>query len=97
MTTIALKQPHTLGLKKARMVALDWAQEAERKLAMSCEYEEGDTFDCVHFKRQGVTGSMFVRGKEFEINAKLGFLLSAFKDRIESEIIQNLQAKLQNQ
>lgn len=96
MTTIALKQPHTLGLKKARAVAWGWAEEVEKKLDMTCEYEEGDSFDCVHFQRQGVTGSLMVRSNEFEVNAKLGFLLSAFKGRIESEILQHLQAKLNN-
>jgi hypothetical protein len=30
----------------------------------------------------------------FELDAKLGFLLGAFRDRIESEIVKNLDALL---
>jgi putative polyhydroxyalkanoate system protein len=94
MSTIHLKQPHALGLKKARISAYQWAEEAEKKLSMTCEYEEGDSFDCVHFKRSGADGTLYVRADEFEIKAKLGFLLSAFQDRIEAEIVTSLRSKL---
>jgi putative polyhydroxyalkanoate system protein len=94
MSSIHLKQPHELGLKKARVAAYQWAEEAEQKLSMTCEYEEGDSFDCVHFKRSGAEGTLYVRANEFEIKAKLGFMLSAFKDRIEAEIVSSLNTKL---
>ncbi len=94
MANIHIKHAHQLGLKKARKVALDWAESAEKKLSMECSYEEGDTYDCVHFKRQGATGTMFVRADEFELDVKLGMLLSAFKGRIEDEINQSLLARL---
>jgi putative polyhydroxyalkanoate system protein len=94
MATIHIQKSHQLGLKKARAVALDWAESAEKKLDMVCEYEEGDDFDCVHFRRSGATGTMMVRSDEFEINVKLGILLSAFKDRIEQELNQTLKARL---
>ncbi len=94
MAKIHIQHSHQLGLKKARKIALDWAESAEKKLSMECTYEEGDTYDCVHFKRQGATGTMFVRSNEFEIEVKLGLLLSAFKERIEDEIKQTLLARL---
>lgn len=94
MTNIHIQHAHQLGLKKARKVALDWAESAEKKLSMECTYEEGDTFDCVHFKRQGATGTMVVRADEFELDVKLGLLLAAFKGRIEEEINQFLLARL---
>jgi putative polyhydroxyalkanoate system protein len=94
MANIHIQQAHQLGLKKARVIALDWAKSAEKKLAMECHIEEGDEFDCVHFKRPGATGTMFVRADEFEIDVKLGMLLSAFKDRIEQELNQTLKARL---
>lgn len=94
MSNIHIQQSHKLGLKKARVVALEWAESAEEKLAMTCVYEEGDTFDCIHFKRPGATGTMLVRADEFEINVKLGMLLSAFQGQIESQIKQTLKAKL---
>lgn len=94
MANIHIQHAHKLGLKKARKIALDWAESAEAKLSMECTYEEGDTYDCVHFKRQGVTGTMYVRADEFEMDVKLGMLLSAFKGRIEDEINQTLLARL---
>lgn len=94
MATIYIQKAHQLGLKKARSIALDWALSAEKKLDMQCEYEEGKTFDCVHFKRSGAVGNMLVRADAFEINVKLGLLLSAFKDRIEAELHQTLKDRL---
>jgi hypothetical protein len=35
-----------------------------------------------------------VTSDHFDLNAKLGFLLGAFKDRIEGEIVKNLDALL---
>jgi hypothetical protein len=37
-----------------------------------------------------VKGDLTVSQDLFELNAQLGFLLSAFKDRIEEEIVKNL-------
>jgi putative polyhydroxyalkanoate system protein len=96
MSNIHIHHEHQLGLKKARKVALDWIELAEKKLSLTCEYEEGKTFDTVHFERSGVTGTMHVRSDEFEIQAKLGFLFSAFQDRIESEIVQTLESRLKS-
>jgi hypothetical protein len=62
---------------------------------MECEYDEGDTEDCVRFKRSGASCELRVTGDRFELHAKLGFLLGAFKDRIESEIVKNLDTLLE--
>jgi putative polyhydroxyalkanoate system protein len=94
MSHIHIHHEHQLGLKKARKVAIDWISLAEKKLSLTCEYEEGKTFDTIRFERSGVTGTLLVRSDEFEIQAKLGFLLSAFKDRIETEIVQTLESRL---
>ncbi len=96
MSNIHIHHEHELGLKKARKVAIDWMALAEKKLSLTCEYEEGKTFDIVRFERSGVTGTLHVRRDEFEIQAKLGFLLSAFKDSIESEIVQTLESRLKS-
>ena len=57
---------------------------------MVCTYEEGNTLDEVCFTRSGVNGTLKVTHEHFELDAKLGFLLGAFKDRIEGEIVKNL-------
>jgi putative polyhydroxyalkanoate system protein len=85
---------HTLGLAKARKIALDWAEQVERDFGMACTYEEGKTDDRVQFKRSGVHGTLHVTKDRFELDAKLGFLLGAFKDRIEAEIVKLLDGLL---
>ena len=90
MPDIHIHRDHSLGLAKARKVAWDWAEQAESKFDMECTVLEGETSDTVEFKRSGVSGTLIVAADHFDLNAKLGFLLGAFKDRIESEIVKNL-------
>jgi putative polyhydroxyalkanoate system protein len=85
---------HALGLSVARKIALQWAEQVESEFDMACTYEEGKTGDVVTFVRSGVNGTLHVSKDQFELNAKLGFLLGAFKHRIEAEIVKNLDALL---
>lgn len=94
MADIHILRNHSLGLTEARKVAYQWAEQAETGLQMECTYEEGATRDEVCFSRAGANGTLEVTHNKFELNAKLGFLLGAFKGRIESEIVKNLDALL---
>lgn len=94
MPDIHIHRDHTLGLAKARKIALQWAEDAEKKFEMECTIFEGDDSDTVDFKRSGVNGQLLVAADHFELNAKLGFLLGAFAKTIESEIEKNLDALL---
>ncbi|MEO6291190.1 MAG: polyhydroxyalkanoic acid system family protein [Burkholderiaceae bacterium] len=94
MADIHIHRTHTLGLAQARKVAFSWAEDVEDKLDMACTYEEGKTEDCVSFTRSGVNGTLVVSKDGFELRAKLGFLVGAFKDKIEAEISKNLDALL---
>ena len=94
MADIHIHRKHTLGLAKARDIAFNWAEDVENKLDMACTYEEGKTEDCVSFTRSGVNGTLLVTKDGFELKAKLGFLVGAFKDKIEAEISKNLDALL---
>lgn len=94
MSHIRIHREHHLGLAKAREVAYRWAEEAERDLGMSCTYAEGRHEDEVSFTRTGAAGTLRVTARSFELDAKLGFLLGAFKDRIEAEIVRNLDQLL---
>jgi putative polyhydroxyalkanoate system protein len=94
MPDIKISRTHALGLAEARKVAYKWAEDAEKKLDMECTYEEGKTADEVQFKRSGVDGTLSVTATGFDLHAKLGFLLGAFKGKIESEIEKNLDALL---
>ena len=94
MPDIRIHRNHTLGLKKARDVAWQWAEEVEKKFDMECTVLEGDTSDTVQFTRAGVNGQLIVAADHFDLSAKLGFLLGAFSKTIEGEIEKNLDALL---
>jgi putative polyhydroxyalkanoate system protein len=91
---IHIQRDHSLGLPEARKLAFRWAELAEEKFDMACSYEEGKTSDLVSFSRSGVNGELKVTGDMFELDARLGFLLGVFKDRIETEIVKNLDELL---
>jgi putative polyhydroxyalkanoate system protein len=85
---------HTLGLPAARKLAFQWAEHVEKDFGMSCTYEEGRSADEVCFTRTGVEGTLAVTKDRFELKARLGFLVGAFKGRIESEIVKMLDDML---
>ena len=94
MPDIHIHREHDLGLAKARKVALQWALDAENKLGMECTVIEGKTSDTVEFTRSGVKGELLVEAHRFTLDAKLGFLVGAFRTTIEAEIERNLDALL---
>ena len=94
MADIRIHRPHRLGLRKAREVAWQWAEEVEQRFDLACTVIEGDVGDTVEFTRAGVDGRLLVRADHFDLEARLGFLIGAFSRRIEAEIEQNLDALL---
>jgi putative polyhydroxyalkanoate system protein len=91
---IHISREHGLGLAQARRLAFRWAETAQEKLGMRCAYEEGGSGDLLSFTRAGVHGELKVSESRFELDARLGLLLGAFKDRIEKEIVKNLDSLL---
>ncbi len=94
MADIHIHRDHALGLKRAREIAWTWAEQVEAKFDMECTVLEGKTSDTVEFCRSGVKGQLIVAAKHFELSAKLGFLLGAFRGTIEGEIQKELDALL---
>jgi putative polyhydroxyalkanoate system protein len=94
MPDIHIHRKHQLGLRKAREIAWQWAEEVEQKFDMECTVIEGEFSDTVSFKRIGVSGELVVADDHFALDAKLGFLLGAFSRTIESEIERNLDQLL---
>ncbi len=94
MADIHIHRSHTLGLAKARKIAWKWAETAEDKFGMECTVIEGDDSDVVEFKRAGVDGRLVVTARSYELDARLGLLVGAFRHRIEREIEENLDALL---
>ena len=90
MADLHIVRAHALGLVEARKIAFNWAEQVENDLGMACTYEEGRSADRVGFTRSGVTGELQVTKDRFELDAKLGLLIGAFKGRIEQEITKML-------
>lgn len=90
MAQILIEREHQLGLEQARRTAAQWVQDAAQKFDMQCDHQPGEEVDEVSFSRSGLSGTLTVSGNSFRMQAQLGFLLSAFKDRIEAEIQKNL-------
>jgi putative polyhydroxyalkanoate system protein len=87
MSSIALQREHGLGQEGALDVARRLAQELESGYGMRCEWQG----DVLRFERTGVSGEMTVSPDRIELNAELGFLLSAFKERIEDQLNRNFE------
>ena len=94
MPDIHIHRAHALGLARARKTAWSWAADAEKRFGMACTVIEGDDEDVVEFERSGVKGRLLVRKDAFDLQARLGLLVGAFKDRIASEIEENFDRLL---
>jgi putative polyhydroxyalkanoate system protein len=94
MADLHLHRDHTLGLARARKVALKWAEDVEEKLDMECTLLEGDDEDVLEFRRSGVDGRMVVAATFFDLEATLGFLFKPFVGRIEAEVRKQLDEAL---
>jgi putative polyhydroxyalkanoate system protein len=94
VSDIHITRSHSLGLAEARKLAFKWAEAAEERLDMECTYEEGKTSDRVTFTRTGANGELKVTAHQFVLEARLGLLLGVFRDRIENEIVRNLDELL---
>jgi putative polyhydroxyalkanoate system protein len=85
MADISLQRKHKLGLKKAKEAAQKVADELAEAFDMESEWS-GNT---LNFERSGVNGQLKVTKDGVSVDAKLGFLLSAFKPKIEEQINKN--------
>lgn len=94
MADIHIHREHRLGLKKARKVAWQWAEEVEQKFDMECTVIEGELSDTVEFTRSGCNGRLIVAADHFDLDARLGLLLGVFSKTIEAEIVKNLDELL---
>ena len=94
MADIRIHREHQLGLPKARKVAAQWAADVEKNFDMRCSVIEGDYSDTIEFTRSGVNGRLVVAADHFDLDARLGFLLGAFRHTIEAEIERNLDKLL---
>jgi putative polyhydroxyalkanoate system protein len=100
MADILIQRDHTLGMEKARAVAVQWQKEAESDWGMDCTYvanetnENGELQDRLNFERAGASGYLCVTATQLNMKLELGFLMASFKDKIEEKISSNLDKLL---
>ena len=82
MASIAIARKHQLTHKKAREVAEKIARDLNDRFDLTYAWEG----DHIAFERPGVHGTLHVAHDTLELNASLGFLLTALKPAIEREI-----------
>lgn len=82
MPGIDIRHEHSMPLAKARKAVEDVAKKLAERFDVEYDWD-GDT---LNFARSGVDGKIALQPKQLHVTAQLGFLLSALKGPIESEI-----------
>ena len=90
MANIHIERNHGMSLPQARQTAQRWAAQAEEKYQLQCTYAEGEALDTFSFERAGVNGTLQITGQTFTLDAKLGFLMSAFAPQIKAEMVKKI-------
>ncbi len=90
MADIDIRHPHALPLAQAREAIEQAAQGLSEKFGINYAWNG----DAVDFQRSGLDGRIQLEPDELRVTAKLGFLLSAMKGPIESEIRRVLAERL---
>ena len=85
MSQIHLQRKHSIGLKKAKVAAQKVADDLAEEYGVESRWQG----DVLKFSRSGVDGELRVGKSEVVLEAKLGFLLSAFRGRIEAHVNDN--------
>ncbi len=86
MSEILLNKKHKLGMTKAKAKVNKLAKQLETDYDLQSQWE-GDT---LVFERAGVSGHLAVTKDEVTLQMKLGFLMAAFKPKIEEQLKNNL-------
>jgi putative polyhydroxyalkanoate system protein len=82
MPSIDIRHPHTKSPGQARKAVEEVAAKLGERFDMTFDWQ-GDT---LNFSRSGVEGKIALLPDALRVTANLGFLLSAMKGPIESEI-----------
>ena len=90
MSDIDIRYPNPLGLQKARAAVEQIARKLSEQLGVDYQW----VGDALSFERSGVQGRIALDDQNVHVTATLGFLLSAMKGPIESEIRRVLADKL---
>ena len=87
MASIDIQHPHTKSRQQARSAVEKVAEKIQQRFDVGVAWH-GDTLE---FTRSGVNGEIRVLEEEIHVLVNLGFLLSALRGPIESEIQRYLE------
>lgn len=87
MPSIDIRHPHSQSRKQARAAVERVADKIQQRFEVGCAWDE----DTLQFNRSGVNGEIRVLEEEIHVLVNLGFLLSALRGPIESEIQRYLE------
>lgn len=90
MSTIDVRHAHALPEPQARQAIEEVAAKLSERFGLKSNWR-GDVLD---FNGSGVDGAIELQPGAVRVTAKLGFLLSAMKSMVESEIERVLKEKL---
>ncbi|MCD7097143.1 polyhydroxyalkanoic acid system family protein [Stenotrophomonas sp. MMGLT7] len=90
MSSIDIVHPHDKTPAQARKAMQQAADTLKERFGIESHWE-GDN---LRFERTGVDGAIELLPKQVRVTAELGFLLSAMKGTVESEIRRVLADKL---
>jgi len=90
MSSIDIVHAHALSAPAARQAI----EEVAAKLADRFGLQSNWSGDVLDFSGSGVDGAIEMQPSSVRVTAKLGFLLSAMKGMVESEIQRVLKEKL---
>ena len=76
MSNFVIHREHGISKAQAFEITEDWIVSAEKDYKMHCDVVRSDEQIRVNFSRAGVTGTLTVDDKVFDMQAKLGFLSS---------------------
>ena len=82
MSRIHLRRSHDFSAKVARQRVDRMAEALASKFEAECEWQ-GDVLSIEH---PNVSGTVTLGKKEIVLDARLGFLLAMFRDRVDAEI-----------
>ena len=89
MASIDIQHPHSKTPAQARKAI----EGVAKKLAERFDMDYGWDGDTLNFSRSGVDGKIALLADKLRVTANLGFLLSAMKGPIETEIRRVLSEK----
>jgi len=86
MSDIRARKSHNLSLEDAKKKAQTLADQLQKEFQVDSQWQ-GNT---LNFTRSGVKGTLDVTEQEVILDISLGFMLKAFKGKIQAEIDNNL-------